>query len=228
METKHDGAHPTKHEMEEEEETLEERRQRHIELFSAILMAAATILTAWSAYESARWNGQSNSHQLNVISALVNQSRFSSLAEQRRSLDVGLYAEWVRAINANDNRLAEFVFNRFPEPLKTATVAWQATDPLNNPEAPTSPFVMPEYALPESAEAQRWAKVATAESEAADQAGTTSDRYLLFTVIFATTLFFAGISGKFDSFAVNVGILVFGGLTLITSAAIMFTLPIII
>lgn len=227
MEKKYDDAHVTKHEAEEEEETLEERRQRRIELFSAILMAAATILTAWSAYESARWNGQNNSHQLRVIGALVNQSKFSSLAEQRRSLDVGLYAEWVKAINANDNRLAEFVFNRFPEPLKTAAVAWRATDPLNNPEAPTSPFVMPEYALPESAEEQRWAQAAVAESEAAERANAIADRYLLFTVIFATTLFFAGISGKFDSFAVNVGILVLGGLTLITSAAIMLTLPII-
>ncbi|MCS6846635.1 MAG: hypothetical protein RMN52_02845 [Anaerolineae bacterium] len=226
METQYDSTHATKHEAEEEEERLEARKQRYLELFSAIVMAAATILTAWSAYESSRWSGQSSAHQLNVIAALVNQSKFASLAEQRRSLDVSLYAEWVKAINANDTRLAEFTFTRFPEPLKTAAAAWRATDPLNNLQAPTSPFVMPEYALPESAEEQRWAEVAAAESEAADRAGTTSDRYLLFTVVFATTLFFAGISGKFGSFAINAGVLLLGALLLIVGAAIMFTLPI--
>lgn len=202
------------------------RRRRYLELFAAILMAAATILTAWSAYQSARWDGQSNLHELRVIGAMVKQSKFANLAEQRRSLDVSLYAEWVRAVNANDSRLARFVFNRFPEPLKSAVAAWQAMDPLNNPAAPTSPFVMPEYALPERVEEQRWEETAVAESEAADRASAISDRYLLFTVIFATTLFFAGISGKFSAFAIDVAVLTLGGLTLLVGAAIMFTLPI--
>ncbi len=227
MNTQYDDTHASEHETEEEEATPEARRRRYIELFSAALMAIATLLTAWSAYESSRWNGQSNTHQLNVIGALVNQSKFASLAEQQRSLDVSLYAEWVKAFNANDTRLAEFIFKRFPEPLKTATDAWRATDPLNNPQAPTSPFVMPEYALPESIEEQRWTEAAAAESDAANRASTVSDRYLLFTVIFATTLFFAGISGKFGSFAINAGVLLLGALILVIGAAIMFTLPII-
>lgn len=210
----------------EEEETREERNERRIELLSAVVMAVATILTAWSAYQSARWGGVNNIHELRVVGALVQQSKFASLAEQRRSLDVGLYAEWVKAVNDDDTRLADFIFKRFPEPLRTAAVAWRATDPLNNPAAPTSPFVMPEYTLKEAAEETRYEEVAVAESAAAERAGEISDRYLLFTVIFATTLFFAGISGKFASFALNVAVLALGGLTLVVSSVLMFTFPI--
>lgn len=215
-------------EIEEEvvKETRRERIERRIELISAVVMAVATILTAWSAYQSARWGGESSLHELRVVGAMVNQSRYSNLAEQRRSLDVGLFGQWAGAVSAGDARLADFIFNRFPEPLKTAVVVWQATDPLNNTAAPSSPFMMPEYALRESAEELRWAETAEIESVAAERAGDISDEYLLFTVIFATTLFFAGISGKFGSFAINVVVLALGGLTLLISAVIMFTLPV--
>jgi hypothetical protein len=209
----------------ETEETREERTERRIELLAAVVMAVATILTAWSAYQSARWGGESSLHELRVIGAIVKQSKFANLAEQRRSLDVNLFGQWVSAVNADDKKLADFIFDRFPEPLETATIAWQRTDPLNNPAAPTSPFFMPEYALTESAEELRWEETATAEAAAADRAGLVSERYLLFTVIFSTTLFFAGISGKFGSFAINVAVLVIGGVVLLISTAIMISLP---
>jgi hypothetical protein len=43
-----------------------------------------------------------------------------------------------------------------------------------------------------------------AESAAAIRASDFSDRYLVFTIIFASVLFFAGISGKFTWWAVDV------------------------
>jgi len=210
----------------EADETREERTERRIELLSAVVMAFATILTAWSAYQSARWGGVSNIHELRVVGAIVKQGKFANLAEQRRGLDVSLFGQWVSATSMNETKLADFIFARFPEPLKTATIAWWATDPLNNPAAPSSPFAMAEYVLAESAEELRWENVATAESAAAERAGDISDRYLLFTVIFAMTLFFAGISGKFGSFGINVAVLLLGGVVLAISAVIILALPI--
>jgi hypothetical protein len=210
----------------EAHETSEERNQRLIELLAAAVMAFATILTAWSAYQSARWGGVSNVHELRVVSAIVKQSKFANLAEQRRGLDVSLFGQWMSATNMNETKLADFIFARFPEPLKTATIAWLATDPLDDPAAPSSPFAMTEYVLAESAEELRWENVATEESAAAERAGEISDRYLLFTVIFAMTLFFAGISGKFAWVWINIAVLSLGGVVLAISAVIMLALPV--
>lgn len=96
------------------EETREERTERRIELLAAVVMAVATILTAWSAYQSARWGGESSLHELRLIGAIVKQSKFANLAEQRRSLDVNLFGQWVSAVNADDKKLADFIFDRFP------------------------------------------------------------------------------------------------------------------
>jgi hypothetical protein len=59
--------------------------------------------------------------------------------------------------------LSDFLYGRFPPALKTATDAWLATRPLQNPEAPSSPFVMPDYQVSERAEADRWQTEADAQ-----------------------------------------------------------------
>jgi hypothetical protein len=93
----------------------------------------------------------------------------------------------------------DFVASNFPEPLDSAFRAWLATDPDTNPDAPSSPFAMPEYALPERAQAldaDRRADQRFAEGLEANQRG---DNYTLLTVAYASVLFFAGMSAKVRS-----------------------------
>ncbi len=196
-----------------------------IELLSAALMAAATLATAWSAYESALWNTHHQTHQSKSNTAIIRVAKLTNLAMQRTSVHVTLFLHWVSAVNQGDGKMADFLFVRFPEPLKSATSAWRATSPLTNAEAPASPFDQPEYVLPERSEADRWEQVATSESDAADRAGAIANRYLLFTVIFASVLFFAGTSGKFRWQAIDLTVLALGALTLLLGVGIMLTLP---
>ena len=135
-------------------------------------------------------------------------------------------SRWVVAVSEGNTALADFQRKRFPEPLKTATAAWQATQPLTNPAAPATPFDMPEYVLAENAEEQRLEATAAAESEAGGRAGEISDRYLLFTIIFASVLFFGGISGKFRWQVLDVAVLVLGALTFFAGLAIVYSSPI--
>src|SRR5262245_36208350 len=108
---------------------------------------------------------------------------------------------------------------------KTAAEAWRATRPFENPDAPASPFDMPQYALPERIDADRWEQIAQDESAAADNTGAMSNRYLLFTIIYASVLFLAGISGKFRWQAIDLTVLVLGAVTLVAGVAIMIALP---
>ena len=207
-------------------EKIRTARIRHrIELLSSALMAAATIATAWSAYQSALWNSDHTSSKARATTATIRSAKYSNLAVQRSSLHVHLFVQWTSAVNAGDTAMSEFLLARFPEPLRTAAVAWRATGPLTNPDAPPTPFDMPEYVVNESGEADRWDAIATLESAAADEASETANRYLLFTIIFASVLFFAGISGKFRSKSIDLTVLVLGALTLFVGVTVMLLSP---
>jgi hypothetical protein len=83
--------------------------------------------------------------------------------------------------------------------MKAALEAWLQLDPLDNASAPPSPLHMLEYEQKQTAEAARQQAVSAEALKAARQARQFSDNYVLLTVIFASVLFFGGISRAFDS-----------------------------
>jgi hypothetical protein len=196
-----------------------------MDLLSAVVMAAATVATAYSAYQSSLWNGEQNAHKSRATAALVRAGKLSNLAMQRTAVHVNLLVHWLSAVNRDDHRTADFLFARFPEPLRNATEAWLAMKPFENPNAPASPFDLPQYTLQEKIEADRWEQTAQDESTAADNTGALSNRYLLFTIIYASVLFLAGISGKFKWPAIDLTVLVLGAVTLLAGVAIMIAMP---
>jgi hypothetical protein len=198
---------------------------RWIDLLSAAVMASATVATAWSAYQSAVWNSQEATHRSQSTAAIVRVGKFSNLALQRTSVHVNLFVHWASAVNKGDTRMADFLFARFPEPLKAATLTWRAAGPLTRLNGPASPFDMPEYVLPERSAADSWEEIANQESIVANRASEHSNSYLLFTTIFASALFFAGISGKIRSQVLDVAVLGLGGLTLLAGVVVMLLSP---
>jgi hypothetical protein len=217
--------------MQEAIQEFEERRaarlRQLIDLLSATLMAVATIATAWCGYQSASWGGEQTAHDGRASTAIVRAGEFNNLALQKQSLHISIFSQWINAAGNDNTQLADFIFARFPEPLKSAATSWQATDPLNNPAAPATPFDMPGYVLRERAEADRWEQVAIDEAAASERASEYSDRYLVFTIIFASVLFFAGISGKFNSKMVDLIVLVLGALTLLIGLGVMLATPVV-
>ena len=202
-----------------------QRIGRWIDLLSAAVMASATVATAWCAYQSAVWNSQEATHRSQSTVAIVRVGKLSNLALQRTSVHVNLFVHWASAVNKGDTRMADFLFARFPEPLKAATIAWRAAGPLTRLDGPASPFDMPEYVLPERSAAENSEAIADRESIMADRAGEHSKRYMLFTTIFASALFFAGISGKIRSQVLALAVLGLGGLTLLAGVVIMLLSP---
>lgn len=201
------------------------RLRRRMDLVSAVVMAAATVATAYSAYESSLWNGEQNRHESRAATAVVRTSKLTNLAMQKTTVHVNLFVHWLATTNRGEQRTADFLFTRFPEPLKTAAEAWRATSPFDNANAPASPFDMPQYALRERIDADRWEQVAQDETTAAEHAGAVGNRYLLFTIIYASVLFLAGISGKFKWPAIDMTVLGLGAMTLLVGVAIMIALP---
>ena len=204
----------------------ENQIRRWVELLSAVVLSLATIATAWSGYQSAVWNSEQTDKSAAAATANIRYAKFTNLAAQRRSLHINLFGQWAAATSGGNTALADWLFERFPEPLKTATTAWLATEPLTNSAAPATPFDMREYSLGEDAEAKRWEATAAAAAEAAGTAGEVANRYVLFTIIFAAVLFFGGIAGKFRWLAIDIATLTFGVLALLAGVAILLWSPV--
>ena len=92
--------------------------------------------------------------------------------------------------------MSNFYFKRFRREFRPAVQAWLKTRPLVNPDAPLTPFAMPQYRLAAASEAKRLdaaAEVSAAEVRRDIQRGS---NYVLGVVLFSVSLFFAGLSPR--------------------------------
>jgi len=188
-------------------------------------MSLATVATAWCAYQSAEWGGEQSFMLGESTRAGRAASLQASLAMQRRSLDAALFMEWIGAIATENERLEDFYRERFRPGMRVAVDAWLATDPIHNPDAPPHPFVMPEYQVEQDS-------IGAAEQSRSDESwhrareyDGIADRYVLLTVVFASVLFFAGISEKFDHYGVRTAVLLMGTALFTGAFAVMLTYP---
>jgi hypothetical protein len=202
------------------------RFDRRIEFVSAILLALATVCTAWCGYQAARWGGEQTTHYFEAMSAALQSAQLTNQSNQVAAVYIDIFVEWSAAVSQGDQALADFLYQRFPPELKTAVDAWLETEPLDNPNAPASPFVMPEFDLWEFTESDRLNQVADELFRQASRENEISDQYILLTVIFASVLFFAGISGKFESQLIDVGMLAFAIILFLVGVVVLFTYPI--
>jgi hypothetical protein len=204
----------------------DDARTRRVETLATILLAVAAVATAWSTYQSAVWRGEQASHTSRSTAARIESSSASTRAGQLTQVDIATFTEWVDADVTGDTELAEFYEQRFRREFQPAFAAWMATEPRTNPDAPKTPFEMPEYRLAEADEAERLDAVAGAEAVAAADASRRADGYMLAVVLFASSLFFAGISTKVHSRRQREVLLGIGGLVFVSTVVWIATLPI--
>ena len=181
------------------EDPGETRFDRHFELAATVLLAVAAVATAWASYQSARWHGEQARAQSRSIAARVESTRAANVANRQGQIDVALFTQWVDAYARDETELTDFYRKRFRTEFEPAFDAWVATKPRTNPTAPLSPFAMSQYKLAATAQSDRLELKATAASK---QVGTfiqRADDYALTVVLFASALFFAGISTRLRS-----------------------------
>lgn len=182
--------------------------QRAIIVASAAIMGLIAIATAWSGFESTKWSGNMTNTYASARVARSESSVLSVTANQEMLLDIQLFIQWINAIADDDSERADFYFERMRDEAKPAMEAWLATEPRTNPDAPPSPFAMPDYALKTRQESEAKEEEATSLTKRALEANQNGDNYVMTTVILASGLFFAGISTRFRWPRLEVAILV--------------------
>jgi len=195
-----------------------------LEIIAAVLLALATISSAWSAYQATRWTGV-QATEFGRASSLRSESvRASNQANVQVSIDVSVFTQFLAAYAAEETELVDFYRDRFREEFKPAFEAWLASAPEGQVPDGT-PFALPEYQLAAAQEADRLEVEATAAFDAAKDANQTSDNFVLTAVLFASVLFFAGVGTRFRTqgirrFMIGLAALMFAG-----ALVVVFSLP---
>ncbi|MBU1672784.1 MAG: hypothetical protein KKF41_05605 [Actinobacteria bacterium] len=198
-----------------------------VEIFAAILLAIATVATAWCAYQSARWSGVMTINFSAANAARVEATNQANLAFTEVSYDAAVLLDYAQAYVQGNTAEVEVLLQRFTRPeLKAAMEAWLALDPANNPDAPRTPINMPQYKLDSLEESEALMKKAEKLTNTAKEDNQRSDNYVLLAVIFASVLFFAGISTKFAVRWLKTSMVIAGAVVFITTVVILAFQPI--
>ena len=196
------------------------------EIVATVLLSVAAVATAWSSYQAARWNGEQAKTASRNNGVRVEAARAQGLAEAQTEVDVATFIEWVDATVSGNTDLQDFYEDRFREEFKPAFQAWLDTDPLVTTDAPPTPFAMDEYRLEATEEADALDAESAELSEQLRRNIQRSTNYMLGVVLFAVSLFFAGISTKIQGRASRTALLVVGSTLFLGTAIWIATSPI--
>jgi hypothetical protein len=152
-------------------------------------------------------------------------NRDTAVASRQLQIDVSTFIEWVNAREEHHPELASFYAARFRPEFKSAFRAWTATRPFADKAAPPTPFAMHQYRLASSRRADRLELAAGAESQVAQDANERADNYMLAVVLFAASLFFAGISTKLEIPRMRAALLALGWVIFLGTVVWLATLP---
>jgi hypothetical protein len=207
-------------------EQKESRAAKRLELATVLVMSFTAIITAWTGFQNAKWSGVQAIALSQAGAARTESVRYSNQANQQTAVDVSLFSSFIDAAATDQDDLAQFYRDRFPERLAVAVDAWEATDPLNDPEAPSSPFAMDEYANPTNVESDRLAALADVRASQAQDANQTSDNYVMLTIMFAAVLFFSAMSSRMDAMRSKVILFTLAVVGLAAGLLIILTYPV--
>ena len=164
-----------------------------------LLLVVAALGTSWSSYQATRWNGEQAAAASRTSAVRISAARAQGLSQAQTQVDVATFIAWANANRQGDRDLAAFYVDRFRDEFKPAFEAWRATRPFTNPDAPPTPFAMPEYQLTAQTDVE--------QLDAASESGAAhvrlyiqrSSNYVLTVVLYAVVLFFAGMSTRLEN-----------------------------
>src|SRR3954470_4355136 len=175
-----------------------------VEVVEALVLALVAITTAWSGYQSARWDSVQSELYGQSTRLRVEGQALEVEANQLKQYDAATVVEWIKAEAHGETKLAELFERRlFPE-FRPAFEAWKKTDPLRNPNAPAGPFFMPGFHDERAEAAAKKNQDASDLFERGTRARERADECVRVTVFLAPVLLLTAISQRFRSHGIRV------------------------
>ncbi|WP_329477587.1 hypothetical protein OG555_36560 [Kribbella sp. NBC_01484] len=196
------------------------------EVLVTVLLVVAALGTSWSSYQATRWNGEQAKAASRTNAIRIDAARAQGLSQAQSQVDVATFIAWADADRRGEAAVAAFYAHRFRAEFRPAFDAWMATRPLTNPDAPPSPFAMPQYQLASRQEAARLDAAAEASAAEVRRDIQIAGNYVLTVVLYAVVLFFAGMSTKIANQRLRWILAGAGCLVLVGAIAWIATFPI--
>jgi hypothetical protein len=200
-------------------------RHRILSIGEAVLLSIVALLAAWSGYSAAKW-GTESSLSLAKASALRGKASLDTVeATQIRTLDSVSFNAALGAYETHNKKLFGLTLKRLRPGYKPAVTAWLALHPLKDPHAPPDPSYMPQYRIPQEAEAAALNQRSTEKFNEGQHAASIADKYVRLTVFLAAVLFLVGISSHFPVLGGRYALIALAGVLLIISVVQLIALP---
>jgi hypothetical protein len=200
-------------------------KRNWVEVGAAILLAVSAVATAWSSYQATRWNGEQAKTSSRVNKTRIDAARAADRANALTQVDIATFIQWVDAYAQDETELETFYRTRFRDEFKPAFDAWIATRPLESSGAAPTPFALPEYRLASAEEATRLDDRAEVLAATVRRDIQRASNYVLAVVLFAVSLFFAGMSTKLGATGLRVAMLGVGWVMFVGTAVWVATSP---
>jgi hypothetical protein len=208
-----------------DETAADEKRHRWVSIGEAVLLSIVALLAAWSGYSAAKWSTETS---LSLAKASAFRTKYSLAeiqANQIRGLDSVSFNAALTAYVSHDQQLFALMVRRMSPRYRAAFHAWLALHPLKNPNAPPDPSYMPQYKIPQEAQAVALNARADAYIRRGEQAATNVDDYVRLTVLLAAVLFLVGIGSRFPVLVARYGLLGLAAALLVVSVVDLLSLP---
>lgn len=190
-----------------------------------MLLAIVTLIAGWSGFSAAKWSTESRLQLAQAGTARTEATAADAAALQLRNYDSSTFNAWFAAWTLNNAEKTAIAERRFRPGYKVAFDAWWATDPATNPNSPPGPAFMPQYVIPQEAQAKVLNAKADHLTEEAEKSGEHGDDYIRVTAVLAGVLFLVGIGSTFTVVPVRYGLLGVGGALLIIALVLILGLP---
>lgn len=199
-------------------------RQDWIELAATVLLSLATIVAAWSAYQSTRWSGVQANNTTAAAARRIEATQNNAVYTSQVQIDVISWITYLEHLQDGDEDGAAFLRDRFREEFAPAFDAWVALVPAGE-VPPGTPFELPAYQLKSMQAAERLNAEADSLSAAAAAANQIGDNFVLVAVVMASVLFCAGVGTKVRRRSLRLVMLCFGTVLFIAGTGFMLSLP---
>jgi type II secretory pathway pseudopilin PulG len=197
-----------------------------VEIVATVLLALAAVATAWSSYQSTRWNGEQTKASSRTNAIRIEATRAASLAEAETEIDVATFVQWIDAHATRDTALEDFYRKRFRPEFKPAFNAWDRDQAVHQPGRPDDP--VRDAAVPVGRDGR--GRAARPGGRSFVGGGSAQPQhaanYVLGVVLFAVALFFAGMSTKLHTPGLRKAMLVVGCVLFVGTAAWIATFPV--
>lgn len=173
------------------------------ELFAAIVLSIAALLTSWAGFQAALWDGEQAAFYTRAGAARIHAGMLAMEGGQSEAVDLFLFTQWLNAFAERETQLQAFYRARFRPDFAKAFEAWMARNPHSDVSAPPTPFAMVDYVPRHAREARAMDAEAQQLFDQGERANQISDSFAQATVILALALFLGGIGQTFKRLGVR-------------------------